>query len=487
MLFNSAAYAVFFAVVTGSYFLLPHRLRWALLLAASCGFYMWFRPVYILILGFTIVVDYFAGLWIESAQGARRRWALGISLAANAGVLAVFKYWNFGQGNLEAAARLLGWNYSPALLEMALPIGLSFHTFQAMSYTIEVYRGHQRAERHFGIYSLYVMFFPQLVAGPIERPQNLLHQFHERHTFDYERAASGLRLMAWGLFKKVCVADRASIFVNSVYGKPEAFQGPGLVIATLFFAVQIYCDFSGYSDMAIGAARVLGFDLMRNFRHPYASRSVGEFWRRWHISLSTWFKDYVYVPLGGSRVPAARHAFNLIAVFLLSGLWHGANWTFLAWGGIHGIALAGSFLTSGPRQRIRNALEPIVGSTLTGLWQRFCVLTIVCLGWIFFRATSVHHATDLIRQLPLGWSLVVHPHAFFQLLWDAGYGRLDFLLILGLIGVVFAVEAFERRQPVNPWICSLPRWQRWLLYETVVLGIFWLAPGSGDQFIYFQF
>ena len=487
MLFNSAAYAVFFAVVTGCYFLLPHRFRWALLLSASCGFYMWFRPAYILILGFTILVDYFAGLWIEGARGTRRSWALGLSLAANVGVLAVFKYWNFGQGNLEAAARFLGWNYSPALLEMALPIGLSFHTFQAMSYTIEVYRGHQRAERHFGIYSLYVMFFPQLVAGPIERPQNLLHQFHESHGFDYDRVTSGLRLMAWGLFKKVCVADRASIFVNSVYAKPEFFRGPGVMIATLFFAVQIYCDFSGYSDMAVGAARVLGFDLMRNFRHPYASRSVGEFWRRWHISLSTWFKDYVYVPLGGSRVPASRHALNLMVVFLLSGLWHGANWTFLAWGGIHGLALAGSFLTVDFRQRLRNSVEPWVGPGLIRFWQWVCMLTIVCLGWIFFRATSIHHAMTLIRQLATGWSLLLHPGGLFPLLWEAGYGRIDFAILLGLISVVFAVEAFERRLPMNSWICSLPRWKRWILYEAVVIGIFWLAPGSGDQFIYFQF
>jgi len=487
MLFNSATYAVFFAVVVAAYFLLPHRARWPLLLAASCGFYMWFRPVYILILGFTIVVDYWAGIGIEQARGARRLWALGLSLAANLGVLAVFKYWNFGQTNLEAAARFLGWNYSPALLEMALPIGLSFHTFQAMSYTIEVYRGNQRAERHFGLYSLYVMFFPQLVAGPIERPQNLLDQFRTHHRFDYDRVTSGLRLMGWGLFKKVCVADRMSIGVNAVYAQPEHFGGPGVALATLFFAIQIYCDFSGYSDMALGAARVLGFNLMRNFDHPYASKSVSEFWRRWHASLSTWFKDYLYIPLGGSRAGPLRHGMNLMIVFLLSGLWHGANWTFLVWGAIHGAALAASAFTAGIRQQIRTVVASSIGAVWIGLWQRLCVGAVVTLGWLFFRATSLDHARTLLRQLGNGWGALAHPGSAMHLIWDAGYGRLDLILCAGLIATVFAMEWFERRRAVNAWICSLPAWQRWGLYHAFVIALFALAPGSGDQFIYFQF
>ncbi len=487
MLFNSAAYAVFFAVVTGLYFSLPHRSRWALLLFASCGFYMWFRPVYILILGFTIVIDYFAGLWIEGSQGLRRRWALGLSLAANIGILAVFKYWNFGQANLDAGARLLGWTYTPVLLRMALPIGLSFHTFQAMSYTIEVYRGRQRAERHFGIYSLYVMFFPQLVAGPIERPQNLLGQFRVEHAFDYDRVTSGLRLMAWGLFKKICVADRLSILVNRVYEQPEHFEGPWLAVATGFFAIQIYCDFSGYSDMALGAARILGFRLMRNFDHPYSSRSVGEFWRRWHISLSTWFKDYVYVPLGGSRVGLPRQFVNLMIVFLLSGLWHGANWTYLVWGAIHGTALIGSVATASLRDRIRRAVAPFTGMALIHVWQRLCVIGIVCVGWVFFRATSVHQATVILRGMASGWSHLRHPASLYQSLWDAGYGRIDLMLAIGLIAGVFGMEHFERHRPVNAWICSLPAWNRRLIYYGFVAAIFWLAPGSGDQFIYFQF
>jgi D-alanyl-lipoteichoic acid acyltransferase DltB (MBOAT superfamily) len=257
MLFNSFSFFVFFPLVTGLYFLLPHRQRWALLLAASCVFYMYFIPKYLLILAFTIVVDYFAGLLIENARGGRRRMCLGLSIIANVGVLALFKYFNFLNENLTALAHFLGWNYSMSTLSLVLPVGLSFHTFQAMSYTIEVYRGNQKAERHFGIYALYVMFYPQLVAGPIERPQNLLPQFRQKHNFNYERVTSGLRLMAWGLFKKTVVADRLALFVNKVYAEPGSFDGPVLVLATLFFAFQIYCDFSGYSEIAIGSARVM--------------------------------------------------------------------------------------------------------------------------------------------------------------------------------------------------------------------------------------
>ncbi len=487
MLFNSVAFAFFFPIVAGLYFLLPHRFRWGLLLGASCGFYMWFRPEYVLILGFTIVVDYFAGLWIERMEGVQRRWALGASLAANVGVLAVFKYWNFAQTNLGAAAHAFGWNYPVPLLEMALPIGLSFHTFQAMSYTIEVYRGNQRAERHFGIYALYVMFFPQLVAGPIERPQNLLHQFREKHTFDPARAAGGLRLMAWGLFKKICVADRLSVLVNSVYADPRHESGPWLVLATLFFALQIYCDFSGYSDIAIGSARVLGFTLMKNFNRPYEARSVGEFWRRWHISLSTWFRDYVYVPLGGNRVSDLRRFSNLLVVFLLSGLWHGAKWTYVIWGGLHGLFLVMGMATKAWRDRLRTPLAPWIGDRAMAAWQRTCVIGLVCIGWVFFRAASLRDALDVFAGMSRGWAGFWQPSSFNSTLWRLGYGRLDFAVAFALIGIVMLVHRLERQGPVGVWLDRQPGWRRWTLYYAVTAAIFWLAPGSGDQFIYFQF
>ncbi|MEI9935338.1 MAG: MBOAT family O-acyltransferase [Ferruginibacter sp.] len=302
---------------------MPHKFRWILLLTASCIFYMAFVPVYILILIFTIINDYIAGIIIENAQNKKRKLFLVLSIVSNVGVLAFFKYYNFFIENVNALLHSLHvTTYSVPLLSILLPIGLSFHTFQAMGYTIEVYRGNQKAERHFGIYALYVMFYPQLVAGPIERPQNLLHQFWEKHSFSSQRLLDGLRLMLWGFFKKVVIADRLALYVNAVFNFPGNYHYLNLIIATLFFTIQIYCDFSGYSDIAIGAAKTMGFDLMTNFNRPYFSKNIQEFWAKWHISLSTWFKDYLYIPLGGNRVKVSRMYLNIAIVFLVSGLWH---------------------------------------------------------------------------------------------------------------------------------------------------------------------
>ena len=333
MLFNSIPFLVFYPVVTLLYFILPQRWRWAILLAASATFYMAFVPSYILILFFTILVDYNAGLWIERSAGHRRRFFLVLSLVANIGVLAFFKYFNFMNANLRELAHFLHWNYPVPLLQILLPIGLSFHTFQSMSYTVEVYRGRQAAEKHLGILALYVLFYPQLVAGPIERPQNLIHQFREVHRFDEDVFLSGVRLMLWGLFKKCVIADRLALYVSQVYDHPFQYRGLPLLVATVFFSVQIYCDFSGYSDVAIGSARSMGFRLMQNFNRPYGADSVPEFWRRWHISLSTFFRDYLYIPLGGNRTAPARWCSNIMLTFLISGLWHGAAWNYILWGG----------------------------------------------------------------------------------------------------------------------------------------------------------
>ncbi|OFY92284.1 MAG: alginate O-acetyltransferase, partial [Bacteroidetes bacterium RIFOXYB2_FULL_35_7] len=336
MLFNSLQFAFFFPLVTLLYFALPHKLRWALLLGASCIFYMAFIPSYILILVATIIVDYIAGIYIEKEKGPKRRLYLIISIITNIGFLAFFKYFNFLNSNVAAIAHFLDWNYSIEALSIILPVGLSFHTFQAMSYTIEVYRGTQKAEYHFGIYALYVMFYPQLVAGPIERPQNLIHQFYEKHTFDYQRVTDGLKLMLWGFFKKMVIADRLSLYVNQVYNNPDQYSGFPVLLATYLFAFQIFCDFSGYSDIAIGSAKIMGFKLMDNFNTPYFAKTIKEFWKRWHISLSTWFRDYLYISLGGNRVIKWKMQFNLFIVFMISGLWHGANWTFVLWGSLHG-------------------------------------------------------------------------------------------------------------------------------------------------------
>jgi len=354
MLFNSLEFAIFFPVVAALYFLLPFRWRTPMLLVASSIFYMAFIPAYILILLVTILIDYWAGIYLERVTGRGRRTLLIVSILATCAVLFVFKYYTFFTGSFAGLSGWLGWPLSWPTLHIILPIGLSFHTFQSLSYVVEVYFGRQKAEKNFITYATYVMFFPQLVAGPIERPQNLLHQFYENHSFDYERVTSGLKRMAWGFFKKLVVADRLALYVNDVYASPPAFNGLQLTIATVFFAYQIYCDFSGYSDIAIGSARVLGFRLMENFNTPYYSSSISEFWRRWHISLSTWFRDYVYLPLGGSRVSAPRRYFNLLTTFTVSGLWHGASWTYVFWGLINGLYLVFGLATKEFRSRYVN-------------------------------------------------------------------------------------------------------------------------------------
>jgi D-alanyl-lipoteichoic acid acyltransferase DltB (MBOAT superfamily) len=408
-----------------------------------------------------------------------------MSIAANVGMLGFFKYFNFFRENLVAVARLLGWNLPIEALAIVLPIGLSFHTFQAMSYTIEVYRGIQRAEHHFGIFALYVMFFPQLVAGPIERPQNLLHQFRELHYFDYDRVTSGLKLIAWGLFKKTVVADRLALFVNRVYATPAQFDGPILALATLAFAFQIYCDFSGYSEIAVGSARVMGFRLMQNFDRPYHARSIAEFWRRWHISLSTWFRDYLYFPLGGNRVNPARWGANILVVFLISGLWHGANWTYVVWGGLHGLYLVGGTATGNLRQRLIRWTRLAAHPPLHSLLRVLCTFSLVCVTWIFFRAASPSKAWLVCWRSFTGWSELLHPGRLTT--------QLDAVVLswlaLGCFSTVVMelVEAWRARPGAVIALNTCPWWLRWGLYYGLAGALFFLHASDAGQFIYFQF
>ena len=410
-----------------------------LLLAASCYFYMAFIPKYILILAITITVDYFAGLGLEKFEGRTKRWVLMASILTNIGMLAFFKYFNFAIENLALLAKFIGWNYPISSLAIILPIGLSFHTFQSLSYTIEVYRGNQNAERHFGYLALYVMYYPQLVAGPIERPQNILHQLHTEQRFEYRRVTDGLKWMAWGMFKKVVVADRMVLFVNPVYNDPTSHNGPALVFATLAFAIQIYCDFSGYSDIALGSAQVMGVKLMKNFDHPYFARSISEFWRRWHISLSTWFRDYVYIPLGGNRVAKPRWAFNLFLTFLISGLWHGADWTYIIWGTLHGLYFIFSAVTEPIWIRLsalarldRSPRLKVAISTLT-------TFSLVTFAWIFFRAASLTDALYIVRHLVKGWPsyLVQSWHTIVQ----EGFQKTADLGLYSIVNALFNILA----------------------------------------------
>jgi D-alanyl-lipoteichoic acid acyltransferase DltB (MBOAT superfamily) len=447
---------------------------------------MAFVPVYILILGFTIFVDYFAGIYLEQTQGKAKRYGLYASLFANIGVLAVFKYWNWLNDNITAALQVWGIPQSPLpYLEILLPIGLSFHTFQAISYTIEVYRGNCKAERNFGIYALYVMFYPQLVAGPIERPQNILHQFREPHPWNTRRVISGLQLMAWGLFKKVAVADRLAVIVNQYYDSPYEYYGITPWIATAAFAFQIYCDFSGYSDMAIGAAEVMGFTLMKNFNRPYFSKSVAEFWTRWHISLSTWFRDYVYIPLGGSRVSRLTYFRNLMATFLLSGLWHGASWNFVVWGGVNGsyqISEASVLLNKRSLWHFWHLPRHHWFRKVLGAGTTFFL---ICITWIFFRAQTMAIAFYVIRtaaNLP-----VVLRSATSLDLWAMGQDVVFWAKTLFALAVLLWVEWYQRGGSLRIRLAKKPHLEA-LLGAGLVVAIFLVGNlYSPHQFIYFQF
>ncbi len=484
MQFNSVEFLLFFATVLIAYFALPHRWRWGLLLVASYYFYMAWRPAYALLLLFSTLLDYSVARWMESAATPfRRRVLLTASLSANLGLLFVFKYLNFFSLAGEDLLQFFNMPYHITVYHLLLPVGISFYTFQTMSYTIDVYRGVQKAERHLGIFALYVAFFPQLVAGPIERSTHLLPQFIERHTFDYARVSSGLRRMAWGFFKKVVIADKAAMIVDIVYNNPTKQSAITLLLATYLFAFQIYCDFSGYSDIAIGAARVLGFDLMENFRQPYLSQSIGDFWRRWHISLSTWFRDYLYIPLGGNRVGVPRHYLNLFIVFVVSGLWHGANWTFIVWGALHGMYLVGELLLQQPLQGLVHLLYLDRVPRLLRFLRMAIVFHLVLFAWVFFRARSVSDALFILEQLG---TLVRWQSVATWLPNNLPISSFTVLILLFSIGLMELIEHLRSRQQLQ--LTMRPQWIRWASYYALVILILLFGElNAHGQFIYFQF
>lgn len=463
MLFNSLEYFVFFTAVTITYFTIAHRFRWMLLLAASYFFYGCWEPEYLILILFSTVTDFLIGLKMGRTEEQRSRNALLIfSLTVNLGFLFFFKYYDFFRSSL---AELTGTEWQPGKTGWLLPVGISFYTFQTLAYTIDVYLKNQVPIRHFGRFALFVSFFPQLVAGPIERAGDLLPQFRKKVWFVHERVTNGLALMLWGLFKKVAVADRLALLVDEVYRQPEPASGLDLIAATIAFAFQIYCDFSGYSDMAVGAAMVLGISLMDNFNRPYSACSIREFWGRWHISLSTWFRDYLYRPLGGNRVSARRWAFNIFVVFLLSGLWHGANWTFVAWGALHGLYYL---------------IERFVGAYWTPPrpLRRLLTFGAVCLAWVFFRARSMGEATFIVSRLFSDWSLG------FPVIGALPGRFLGFTLLTWMLMLIL-----EKAQGSGPprGLFPFPDWARWGLYLLLIFCCILLGNYDSLAFIYFQF
>lgn len=534
MLFNSFEFLVFFPLVTAILFALPQRFRKGWLLACSVYFYMSWSPVFILLILYSTTTDYFVAKRFEAARSAatRKGW-LVLSLVTNFGALFFFKYYNFFIESWAAVRAAVGLHTNVPLLSVILPVGISFYTFEAISYTIDVYRGRYPAEKSYLRLLLFITFFPKLIAGPIERAGHLIPQFERETRLDRERLASGLRLMAWGFFKKLVIADRIAVYVNTVYAAPAEHHGATVLIGAYFFAFQIFCDFSAYTDIATGAARILGYDLLENFRRPYQARSIQDFWSRWHISLSSWFRDYLYIPLGGNRVSRARWCANLLIVFLISGLWHGANWTFVVWGGLHGLYLVLSILSQPMRDGMwravarlsrPRAVAPLAsvaagggvllhpgasfvvrdsvneaasapprggGAAETGRWEsgvarvRGLLATVitfhlVVVAWIFFRAGSVTDAVLLIQNLGD---------------WSAGFkdATLDlkrywFAVAVLAIGVMEGVHLIQRRGSMAEFLARLAPWQRWTIYYALVMAILLFGAYSRPaEFIYFQF
>lgn len=445
---------------------------------------MCFIPAYIFILFAIIIIDYFAAILMEKTSGKKRKIFLILSIVGNIGILVLFKYYNFFSDILINLTGFLHINLKTPAFNLLLPLGLSFHTFQSLSYTIDVYKGKQKAEKHPGIFALFVMFYPQLVAGPIERAEHMLPQFHEKHEFDSTRLLSGIKLMIWGFFMKVVIADRLALFVNTVFDRPHHFVGFSFVIAIVFFAFQIYCDFAGYSLIAIGSARTMGFNLMENFNRPYTARSVRDFWKRWHISLSSWFKDYVYIPLGGSRKSLFNTRLNTLTTFLLSGLWHGAGWNYILWGIINGLyVISGKKRINNLSRQERRNSKP--DSFLKISWQVGTTFALTCFAWIFFRATNLSDALYIIKHLLWNWNLLgnkLHTGQLFFL----NQPKSEFIIAVSSIIFLLAAEWWIQKRKAEG-LPAINNKYTTLAWVALVFIIFLLGEFRAQSFIYFQF
>lgn len=493
MSFISVSFLLFFPIVTVVYFALPQNLRWVWLLCSSYFFYMSSNPRYGILLAVSTGITFCSGILIGRAEhlpdaqkSARRKklW-VAVSFLLNLGILIAFKYLNFFDGIYTGIASACGISVSRIQFSLLLPVGISFYTFQALSYTVDVYRGDLKPERNLGKYALFVSFFPQLVAGPIEKSKDLLPQFSEEHRFDYNRARQGLLLMLWGFFQKMVVADRLAELVNTVYSHPENYRGPEVAVASVFFAFQIYCDFAGYSNIAVGAAQVLGFHLTTNFNRPYFSLSIQEFWRRWHITLGAWFRDYLYIPLGGNRCSRFRHCRNLFLVFAVCGLWHGASFTFVIWGTLHGLYQIFGLLLKPMNRRAAELLKIDPDSRLSRFLKALFTFILVDFAWIFFRANTVADAWTLIGNLfrPADLS----NHALLHL----GLTGPEFLAAAAGIAIVLLVDFVSLNVDLRALLLKKKPFVRWTAYLSAALTILifgiYGSQYTAQQFIYFQF
>jgi alginate O-acetyltransferase complex protein AlgI len=471
MLFNTIDFAIFLPVVVISYYLVPFRYRWILLLAASYYFYMSWKVEYIALIILSTLVDYFGGIMMAKLPDRRSRlpWLI-VSLVTNLGLLFTFKYFNFATENLNLLFHRMGLPTGIPMSHLLLPVGISFYTFQTLSYSIDVYFGKQEAEKHLGYFALYVSFFPQLVAGPIERYSRLAPQLREKHNLTFDNLSNGLRLILYGLFIKMVIADNVSGVVDQVFANPEHFGSMDIMKGVLLYSFQIYSDFYGYSTIAIGSALLMGVRIMDNFKTPYLAKNISEFWQRWHISLSTWFRDYLYFPLGGNRVSKQRWAFNIMIVFLVSGLWHGASWTFLIWGALFGVL----YLLERVVNRtfnLRKVCSPWSAGHILLAIKTFILVTLL---WVFFRSQGADQSIHIFR-------LMFSPGARASQSLVIPLSTWIFLLLFISSDLVLYNRRFDT------WIGRMPYLFRWLVYGVLLFGIIIFAGVENFPFIYFQF
>ena len=496
MLFNSVDFLVFFPVVVLLYFVMPRRVRYLWLLGCSYYFYMCWNPRYALLMLTSTAITYLSGILIHRAnavgdEGKRTRlkklW-VGLSFGSNLAILCVFKYLTFFLESLAAALGFAGISMTVPTIDLLLPVGISFYTFQALSYTVDVYRGDIDAEPNFLRYALFVSFFPQLVAGPIERSGSLLRQLREDQTFDYVRVRRGLVLMGWGFFQKVVIADRLAILADTVFNEPAGRSGAAVILAALAFCFQIYCDFGGYSNIAIGAAKVMGIDLMENFRQPYLAANIKDFWRRWHISLSTWFRDYLYIPLGGNRRGRVRAMTNLVIVFLVSGLWHGAAWHYVIWGGLHGFYQVVGAITDPGRRKLRGILSVRENGRLHRICAHAITFALVTFAFMIFRVNCMSDFVTLMHAVVFR----LDPASLLGGgLFELGLKKPDFIVAVLSVAVLIVSDLVREKCCPGEILDRQPLPVRWavyliLIFEILIFGIY--GPSyEATAFIYFAF
>ncbi len=482
MLFTSIDFAIFLPIVFALYWLLSNKslkLQNSLIVAASYVFYGWWDWRFLSLILFSTVVDYLVGRKLKSEENiSKRKILLWTSILVNIGFLVFFKYYNFFLDNFITAFSFFGTDIRPSSLNIVLPVGISFYTFQTLSYTIDVYKRKIEPTNDFIAFSAFVSFFPQLVAGPIERATHLLPQFYKKRSFEYAKAVDGMRQILWGLFKKIVIADNCAEFANEIFNNSADLSGSTLVLGALFFTFQIYGDFSGYSDIAIGTSRLFGFDLKRNFNFPYFSRDIAEFWRRWHISLSTWFRDYLYIPLGGSRGGTWMKVRNTFAIFIVSGFWHGANWTFIAWGILNAIYFLPLLLTNNNRNNLDIVAQGRLFPSIKELALMLMTFTLTVFSWIFFRANNIEHAISYISQ--------IFSPSLFSIPQFTGIDRALSTILLVVTFVLIEWKGREAQYAIAnlglKWNAPL----RHAMYYAIIITLFWFG-GKEQQFIYFQF